>query len=65
VKYHFNMKGDFQALMASFGLANTTESKVPVTVPLSFSVGTAGSYGTTQAFTYKATAGKSGTASSS
>ena len=66
VSFSFNLKGDFQALLASYGLTNETVNKVPVAVPLSFTVGAANHYyGTEQAFTYKAKAGKSGTASSS
>jgi hypothetical protein len=66
VNFSFNLKGDFQALLAPYGLTNATQKNVPVTVPLSFIVGTAQHYyGTDQAFTYKATEGKSGTAKSS
>jgi len=66
INFSFNLKGDFQSLFAPFGLTNATVSNVPVTVPLSFTVGTAQHfYGTTQAFTYKATEGKTGTAKNS
>ena len=65
-KFNFNLKGDFQALLAPYGLTDATVSKVPVTVPLSYTVGVAGNFfATDQAFTYKAKAGKSGTANSS
>ena len=43
-----------------------TQKNVPVTLPLSFTVGTAQHfYGTNQNFNYKATEGKTGTAKSS
>jgi hypothetical protein len=46
--------------------SNESVSNVAVTVPLSFVVGSAQHYyGTDQAFTYKATEGKTGTAKSS
>jgi hypothetical protein len=65
-KFSFNLQGDFQALLAPYGLTDSSVKNVPVTVPLSFTVGTASHfYGTEEPFTYKATAGKSGTASSS
>jgi hypothetical protein len=66
IKFSFNMKGDFQSLFAPFGLTNATVKNVPVTLPLSFVVGSMQHfYGTTQAFTYKATQGKTGTAKNS
>jgi len=62
-KYSFNLKGDFQSLLAPYGLTDASVKNVPVTVPLSFTVGNANNYyGTEQSLTYKATAGKSGTA---
>jgi hypothetical protein len=66
IKFSFNLKGDFQALFAPFGLTNATQKNVPVSLPLSFTVGTAQHfYGTNQNFNYKATEGKTGTAKSS
>jgi hypothetical protein len=66
VNFSFNLKGSFQTQLAQFGLTNADASNVPVTVPLSFTVGPTGAYfGTNQSFTYKATAGKTGTAKSS
>jgi hypothetical protein len=66
VNFSFNMKGDFQTVLAPYGLTNASVKNVPVTVPLSFVVGSAQHYyGTDQAFTYKATEGKTGTAKSS
>jgi len=54
---------DFQSLLAPYGLTDASVKNVPVTVPLSFTVGNANNYyGTEQSLTYKATAGKSGTA---
>jgi hypothetical protein len=66
INFSFNLKGDFQTVLAPYGLTNATVKNVPVTVPLSFVVG-AGQhyYGTDQAFSYKATEGKTGTAKSS
>lgn len=57
----FNLKGDFQSLMATYGLSNATVKNVAVTVPLSITVGP-GTYATDLPFTYKATEGKTGTA---
>ena len=66
INFSFNLKGDFQALFAPYGLTNVTQKNVPVTLPLSFTVGTAQHfYGTNQNFNYKATEGKTGTAKSS
>ncbi len=66
INFSFNLKGDFQSLFAPFGLTNVTQKNVPVTVPLSFTVGTAQHfYATDQPFNYKATEGKTGTAKSS
>ena len=66
INFSFNLKGDFQALFAPFGLTNATQKNVPVSLPLSFTVGTAQHfYGTNQNFNYKATEGKTGTAKSS
>jgi hypothetical protein len=66
INFSFNLKGDFQALFAPFGLTNVTQKNVPVSLPLSFTVGTAQHfYGTNQNFNYKATEGKTGTAKSS
>jgi hypothetical protein len=65
-KFSFNLQGDFQALLAPYGLTDASVKNVAVTVPLSFTVGAANHfYGTEEPFTYKATEGKSGTASSS
>jgi hypothetical protein len=66
VSFSFNMKGAFQSLFAPFGLTDATQKNVPVSLPLSFTVGSAQHYyGTVQAFTYKATQGKTGTAKNS
>jgi hypothetical protein len=66
INFSFNLKGDFQSLFAPFGLTNVTQKNVPVSLPLSFTVGTAQHfYGTNQNFNYKATEGKTGTAKSS
>jgi hypothetical protein len=63
VNFSFNLKGDLQTMLASSGLTNATVSNVPVTIPLTISVGTSGAaYGVDQPFTYKATQGKSGKA---
>jgi hypothetical protein len=65
-KFTFNLKGDFQALLEPYGLTNASVKNVPVTVPLSYTVGVGNHFfATEQPFTYKATAEKSGTASSS
>jgi hypothetical protein len=65
-KFNFTLKGDFQETLASFGLTNADADNVPVEVPVSFSVVPPGqpprTFVTTQAFTWKATAGKKGTA---
>lgn len=67
-KFNFTLKGDFQTSLASFGLTNADAKNVPVSVPISFSVVPPGqaprNFSTTQAYTWKATAGKSGTAKS-
>jgi hypothetical protein len=44
VNFSFNMKGDFQALLAPYGLTNASVSNVAVTVPRSFVVGSAQHY---------------------
>ena len=63
VSFSFNMKGDLQSTLAAYGLTDATVSNVPVTIPLTFTVGTQGAgWGVDQAFTYNATQGKSGTA---
>jgi len=64
VNFSFNLKGDFKGMWADYGLTDASVQNVPVTVPVSFTAGP-GSYATTQAFTYKATQGKSGKAKSS
>jgi hypothetical protein len=64
VNFSFNLKGSFQSLLAPYGLTDASVQNVPVTVPVSFTAG-AGHYGAAQAFTYKATQGKTGTAKSS
>ncbi|MCW5889398.1 MAG: hypothetical protein KIT14_02475 [bacterium] len=67
-KFNFTLKGDFQGSLASYGLTNATAKNVPVAVPVTFTVTppeqAARGFGTTQAFTWKATEGKSGTAKS-
>jgi hypothetical protein len=64
VKFSFQLKGDFKAIFADYGLVNATVSNVPVTVPVSFTAGPQ-TYATEQNFTYKATQGKTGTAKNS
>jgi len=64
VNFNFNLKGSFQTLLAPYGLTNASVKNVPVTVPVRFTAGP-GTYATDQAFTYKATQGKTGTAKSS
>jgi hypothetical protein len=64
VNFSFNLKGSFQTQLAAYGLTNAAAQNVPVTVPVTFTAGP-GKYGTDQAFTYKATQGKTGTAKSS
>jgi hypothetical protein len=59
-----NLKGDFQALMAPYGLTNATVKNVPVSVPLTITAGP-GTYSTGLGLTYTATQGKKGTAKSS
>ncbi len=66
VNFSFQMKGDFQALLAPYGLTNATVKNAPVTVPVTLTVGTAGfRAGGDRAFNYTATAGKSGKAKNS
>lgn len=60
--FSFNLKGSLQEALAAYGLTDVTQSNVTVTVPVKFTVGSAGTYSTDQAFTYKATEGKKGTA---
>ena len=60
-KISFHMKGGLQGLLAPYGLTNATVKNVPVTVPLTMTAGP-GTYAADQAFTYKATQGKSGMA---
>jgi len=59
-----NLKGSFQAALASYGLTNATVKNVPVTVPLSLTAGP-NTYATGLGLKYTATAGKKGTAKSS
>jgi hypothetical protein len=61
--FSFQMKGDFKAIMADYGLTDASVKNVPVSVPVSFTV--ARTFATQQGFTYKATQGKNGTAKSS
>ncbi|MCW5893132.1 MAG: hypothetical protein KIT14_21670 [bacterium] len=63
-KFTFHLKGDFQTALADYGLVDASEKNVPVTLPVVFDAGP-GAYATSQAFTYKATQGKSGTATGS
>jgi hypothetical protein len=63
VKFSFQLKGNFKDIMAEYGLVNATVKNVPVTVPVSFTA--AKVFATEQNFTYKATAGKTGTAKNS
>jgi hypothetical protein len=60
VKFSFQLKGDFKATMADYGLVDASVKKVPVTVPVSFTA--ARTYATAQSFSYTATQGKKGTA---
>ena len=62
--FSFHMKGDLQTPLAQFGLTNANAQNVPVSIPLTMTAGP-GLYATDQPFTYKATAGKSGTAKTS
>jgi hypothetical protein len=63
VKFSFNLKGDLQGTLAAYGLTNADADDVSVTIPLTISVGTSGAgYAVDQAFTWNATAEKSGTA---
>jgi hypothetical protein len=64
IKFSFNLKGNFQTLYAPYGLTDATVKNVPVSVPVRFTAGP-GVYAVDQAFTYKATQGKTGTATSS
>lgn len=64
VGFSFNLKGDFQSLLAAYGLTDASVSNVEVTVPVRFTAGP-GVYSADQGFTYKATQGKTGTAKSS
>jgi hypothetical protein len=61
--FSFQMKGDFKAILADYGLIDASVKNVPVTVPISFTV--AKTFATQQGLTYKATQGKNGTAKSS
>jgi hypothetical protein len=66
VNFSFNLKGDLQTALAAYGLTNATASNVPVTIPVTFAVGSAGAgYGVNQAFTWNATQNKSGTGKAS
>jgi len=62
--FSFNLKGDLQTPLAAFGLTNANASNASVSIPLTMTAGP-GLYATDQPFTYKATAGKSGTAKTS
>jgi len=57
----FNLKGDLQTTLAQYGLTNADASNVPVTIPLTMTAGP-GEYAADLPYTWKATAGKSGTA---
>jgi hypothetical protein len=59
--FSFNMKGDLQTPLAQFGLTNADQKNVPVSIPLTMTAGP-GVYAVDQPFTYKATEGKTGTA---
>jgi hypothetical protein len=61
VNFSFNLKGDFKAALAGYGLTDATVEDVPVTVPVTFTAGP-GRYAADQGFTYSAKQGKSGTA---
>jgi hypothetical protein len=61
--FSFQMKGDFKAQLATYGLTDATVNDVAVSVPVSFSAAT--TYATDQPFTYDAKTGKSGTAKNS
>jgi hypothetical protein len=65
VQFSFQLKGDFKDTLAAYGLTDTTVQSLPVTVPASFTGRGPDVYATEQAFTYKATQGKTGTAKSS
>jgi hypothetical protein len=61
VKFSFKLRGDFKTPLAEYGLVDGTVSDVPLTVPVTFTVG-GKSYGTERAFTYSAKQGKTGKA---
>jgi hypothetical protein len=63
IKFSFQLKGDFKAIFAEYGLTDATVKNVPVTVPVSFTA--AKTFATAQGFSYTATQGKKGTAKSS
>lgn len=62
--FSFNLKNDFQTALAPYGLVDGAADNVPVSVPVMFTAGQ-GQFAVDQPFTYKAKAGKSGTAKSS
>jgi hypothetical protein len=61
VNFTFNLKGDFKALFADYGLVDGAFKNVPVTVPVTLTAGP-GHFTAAQAFTYSTKQGKSGTA---
>jgi len=59
--FSFNLKGDLQTALAGYGLTNASASNVAVSIPVTLTAGP-GEYAVDQPYTYKATQGKSGTA---
>ena len=62
--FSFNLKGDFQSILAAYGLTDAAASNATVTLPITFTAGQ-GQFATDQPFTWNATAGKKGTAKAS
>jgi len=61
VKFSFHLKGEFKVPLAEYGLLNETVNDVPVTLPVSVTVG-GEHYATDRSFTYTAKQDKSGKA---
>ncbi len=64
VKFSFQLKGDFKAALAEYGLTDASVQNLPVIVPVTVVAGPQ-SYAVQRNFTYTATQGKKGTAKSS
>lgn len=63
-KLMFHLKGDLQTPLAQYGLTNADAKNVPVSIPLTMTAGP-GTYAADQPYTYKATQGKTATATTS